>query len=378
MRSDQLRFEVGQRVQCNMGWGRWESGTIIQLFYVETFNLAIADQVFPYQIRLDREEEPNLPNKIFASVDDDFCVKLPDGIVDDGKSGYDAFQEESLDLTNFEFPPQPDCPVCSVPLQLDGHGQTTVFMQCCGKSICTGCSMESALVARKRGLKEEDWGICAFCRAPPYKTDQELCDSLEVLSERGSAIAVGKLAAYYNTGSQGVERDPRRALDLMHRAVSLGDPMSAMSLAHKYKVGEDVKVDREKAKRLLMMGARLGGRTGAFNAIANMKLEEFEDESSVVQYFIKGAKHGDEFCLKNVLNAVQRGHATQEEYREALVACNVARKERMSETREFCRKLDTELQMTGALPPREFEGLLRAWSRNGKNLAIEMNKLLQG
>jgi len=107
-------------------------------------------------------------------------------------------------------------------------------------------------------------------------------------------------------------------------------------------------------------------------------LEENEDESSVVQYFIKGAKHGDEFCLKNVLNAVQRGHATQEEYREALVACNAARKERMSETREFYRKLETELQLTGALPPRECEGLLRAWSRSGKNLAIEMNKLLQG
>jgi len=50
----------------------------------------------------------------------------------------------------------------------------------------------------------------------------------------------------------------------------------------------------------------------------------------------------------------------------------------MSETREFYRKLDTELQMSGELPPREFEGALRAWSRSGKNLATEMNKLLQG
>mmetsp|Transcript_25634 Transcript_25634/g.74171 ORF Transcript_25634/g.74171 Transcript_25634/m.74171 type:complete len:97 (+) Transcript_25634:942-1232(+) len=64
--------------------------------------------------------------------------------------------------------------------------------------------------------------------------------------------------------------------------------------------------------------------------------------------------------------------------REALVTCNAVRKERMSETREFYRKLDTELQMSGELPPREFEGALRAWSRSGKNLATEMNKLLQG
>ena len=385
MRSDQLRFEVGQRVQCHMGGGRWEGGRIIQLFYEaaeeDEAPLAAAGLTFPYQIRLDRGSYRDRPRNIFATADADHCIQLPDGIVDDGNAGYDPFEEESLDLENFEFStPQPDCPVCAVPLPLDGYGQThSVFMQCCGKSVCNGCNVECSLAARKRGIQKELWDSCAFCRSPPYTTDEERNESLQVLCDRGSATAMGILAFAYNTGTHGVERDARRALDLMHRAVRLGDATSAMNLALKYKEGEDVKRDREKAKRLFMMGARLGGRTDAFNSIAGMKLDEWEDEGAVIPYFVMGAKHGDETCLKNVLQAVHRGFATQDQYREALVACHAARKERWSESREFCRKMETELQMScrDVLPPREFEDALKAWSRSGKNLAVEMAKLLE-
>ena len=44
-----LRFDVGDRVECNCG--RWTAGTVVKLFYTQsTFP---ANQCAPYQIRLD-------------------------------------------------------------------------------------------------------------------------------------------------------------------------------------------------------------------------------------------------------------------------------------------------------------------------------------
>ena len=207
-----------------MGGGRWESGRIIQLFYEPgeedegPFAAAGLQLTFPYQARLDRGSFHDQPRNIFATADADHCVRLPDGIVDDGNAGYDAFEEESLDLlSRLNSPPSRTVP--SAPFRCPSTDMAKPTASSCG-------------AAASRSATGAIWNA-------PW--------------QRGSGRAC-------------------RALELMHRAASLGDATSAMNLAHKYKKGEDVKRNREKAKRLFMMGARLGGRTDAFNFIASMKL----------------------------------------------------------------------------------------------------------
>src|SRR6056300_409743 len=48
-----------------------------------------------------------------------------------------------------EHPPTDDCPICFLPLPLDG-GQTT-FKSCCGKTICIGCIVSMVKEAHGRG-----------------------------------------------------------------------------------------------------------------------------------------------------------------------------------------------------------------------------------
>jgi len=63
-------------------------------------------------------------------------------------------------------PPMEDCPICMqrLPSLLTGK----VYMNCCGKVICSGCIHA---VQSRVTKKEED--ICPFCRSPAPSSDKE-------------------------------------------------------------------------------------------------------------------------------------------------------------------------------------------------------------
>ena len=65
LKAEDLRFEVGQRVECNTGGGGWAKGTIVALMYSATPTGAVA----PYQIKLDDGM------LIFAPIDDDRVIR---------------------------------------------------------------------------------------------------------------------------------------------------------------------------------------------------------------------------------------------------------------------------------------------------------------
>lgn len=213
MRSDRLRFEVGQRVQCHMGGGRWESGLIIQLFYEPgeedegPFAAAGLQLTFPYQARLDRGSFHDQPRNIFATADADHCIRLPDGIVDDGNAGYDAFEEESLDLGRFEFSPPAGLSrlrrsAAARRIRQNPQRLHAVLRQVGLPWVQCGVLPRS----EEAGHPEGTVGQLCLCRSPPYTADEERNDSLRILCDRGSATVMGILAFAYNTGTHGVER----------------------------------------------------------------------------------------------------------------------------------------------------------------------------
>jgi hypothetical protein len=65
--NDELRFDVGSRVECCVGADHWEPGTVVALWYTEE---GFPPGFYaPYQVELD------MGNLIFAPDDSDRCVR---------------------------------------------------------------------------------------------------------------------------------------------------------------------------------------------------------------------------------------------------------------------------------------------------------------
>ena len=66
-------------------------------------------------------------------------------------------------------PPKVDCPICFLPMPFTAGlcGVNTIYMPCCGKTICDGCSSAEDDEIEKGNLKP--W--CACCRVPLHNTD---------------------------------------------------------------------------------------------------------------------------------------------------------------------------------------------------------------
>ena len=88
---------------------------------------------------------------------------------DDCNSSDTPDGEQALDPELWKpHPTTEDCPVCFVPLPLAAHEST--YFACCGKSICTACSMETIraenVMNAKRAKKKQPPldHACPFCR----------------------------------------------------------------------------------------------------------------------------------------------------------------------------------------------------------------------
>jgi TPR repeat protein len=136
-------------------------------------------------------------------------------------------EEEAL----FKEPPLPpeECPVCFLPLP---HEQVyTTFKSCCGKLICNGCTYAMAIVAIKKGEREEA-GNCPFCRGAEVDNVDTVTSvkSVKKLVENGNANAMKMLASYYRDGSYGLPRDFVKANELNLKAGELGCTAAYLNL----------------------------------------------------------------------------------------------------------------------------------------------------
>ena len=120
-----------------------------------------------------------------------------------------------------------DCPVCLVPLPLDGYD--TVYWPCCGKRLCCACVNETRRATRITNRKRVNNDLppftidtCAFCRTMSYKDNAELIQRFEKRIEKGDGRAAYNLAGRYRHGMNNCPRDEAKALQLYNRAADLG------------------------------------------------------------------------------------------------------------------------------------------------------------
>ncbi|EJK64441.1 hypothetical protein THAOC_14820 [Thalassiosira oceanica] len=217
-------------------------------------------------------------------------------------------------------PEEDDCPICQLPLPLDGR--QSKFNVCCMTLVCDGC----ILAARKRGMND-----CPFCRAPRPKKSETI-SMIEKRVDAGDPLAMFQLGNYYCYGLHGLEKDMRRAVELYERAAELGSEYAHLNLGYLYDVGADVEKDTAKAIRHYEAAAI----KGEANARHNLGIEEDEagNYDIALQHYMIAAKMGHQGSLNNIKLMFVNGRATKADYAEALRGHHSAAEEMRSPDRE--------------------------------------------
>ena len=158
-----------------------------------------------------------------------------------------AVSDEDL----FKQPPlKEDCPICMLPLP--SVVSARMYMVCCGKKICAGCT--HAVAIRDGGV-----GLCPFCRHPAPTSDNEHIKMLKKRVKKASdADAIYSLGCCYFEGSIGLPQIYEKGLELWHRAGELGQSEAYNNIGSVYYHGHGVERDWKKANLYWELAAMRG------------------------------------------------------------------------------------------------------------------------
>jgi hypothetical protein len=225
-----------------------------------------------------------------------------------------------------------ECPICMLPLPLDGESFAAQFQSCCGKSICHGCiyAMEMS----------EGKDLCAFCRTPPPSSAEEQIKRLKIQMDKGNGEAFNTLGLMYESEdySLALAQDTTKANELFLKAGELGCADGYYNLGISYHRGKGVEVDMGKAKYYYELAA-MGGHATARN---NLGCEEGEagNHRRAMKHLILAAKAGDKTALDNVKMMFTYGAFSKDEFANTLRAYQKIQDEMKSDARDKARVRD--------------------------------------
>jgi len=244
------------------------------------------------------------------------------------------------------LPNHEDCPICFLRLPYLGSG--SVYMACCGKTICRGCIY---------AVQEKDTaaGLCPFCRTPPPFTEEETIARYEKrINVDNDAKAMHSMGSFYDRGyvqtnhthTKALKPQNRdKALKLYLRAGELGYVKAYYRIACAYAMGRGVNVDMKKSTHYLELCAMEGSilprlNLGIFEAqVGNM--------DRALRHWMIAAEGGGHNCLKKIQEFCVCGYATKEEYAEALRAYQAYVDEVKSNQRDEAAAAHDEYQYLG-------------------------------
>ena len=229
-----------------------------------------------------------------------------------------------------DHPPNEDCPICMIPLPLE-TGKSTYY-SCCGKHICDGCIYTMMKEEVRKEKKNEELGMCAFCRTLRPSSDEEEVKQYKNLMEKGNAMACKQLACYYANGTMGMRQDWVKANELWLKAGELGCAQAYFNLGSSYYHGMGVETDKKKAEHYWELAAMNGNvdarhNLGVIEGIAG-------NYERAMKHFMVAARAGNNKSLDKVKQGFMRGFVTKDEYGNALRAYQERQDEMKSDTRE--------------------------------------------
>ena len=218
-------------------------------------------------------------------------------------------------------PPSEECPICFITMPSICKSE---FQTCCGKNLCRGCIFAM--------LESGGGDLCAFCRMPNTKTDEEHVERLKKLMEKGNGLAFYYLAGYYARGISGLPQDDSKANELLLRGGQLGYSEAYYNLGASYLLGDGVEIDKKKAKHYLELAA-ISGYVPARHNVGCLEGQAGNNHRAY-KHYILAARAGFKESLDSVRKGFMKGFVTKDEYASTLRAYQKSQDEMKSDTRD--------------------------------------------
>ena len=200
-----------------------------------------------------------------------------------------------------------DCPICFLRLPSMNSGRT--YMTCCGKIICSGCCRADVYDNLGNIIADEK---CPFCRTPPPSSDEEIIERLKKRLEVDDAYAFGMMGSHYDRGEYGLPQDSAKAFELYHRAGKFG----YNNVGHAYDTGNGVERDKKMARHYFELAAIEGNVVARYNLGGSEKNAGNYDRA--LQHYMIAVRGGDTRPVKYIQEMYMNGHATKDDYANAL------------------------------------------------------------
>jgi hypothetical protein len=200
-----------------------------------------------------------------------------------------------------------DCPICCLPLPLDQ--KKTTLNDCCSKLICNGCDFANQKREFAAGLERR----CAYCREPAAKSQEEHHKRAMKRIKKNCPVAMREMGRKcYREGDYGT------AFEYLTKAAESGDIAAHNYLSGMYHLGHGVEKDMKKQVYHAEQAAIGGNPEARFN----LGYYEFQNGrfERAVKHLSIAANLGFEESLKWLRQLHSGGHATKEEYANALRA----------------------------------------------------------
>ena len=220
--------------------------------------------------------------------------------------------KELHDEKLFELPPPlEDCPICFLRMPYLGTGR--IYMACCGKMICGGCIHAPVHDHEGNVIREK---TCPFCRIPVPTSDEEYIKRVQQRIELNDSEAIYNMGCYYALERHGLPQNHAKALELWHRAGESGFADAYYSIGHAYYAGRDVEVDEKKAIHYYELAA-MGGDSMARHNLGVIE-SEVGNYDRALKHWIISTKDGDSDSLDYIKMLYKKGHATKDDFANAL------------------------------------------------------------
>ncbi len=187
-----------------------------------------------------------------------------------------------------------ECPICMDTMMNVGANKNAAYLECCGKSICEKCFVQTQLTRQKDS--------CPLCRADISDSSETAAVTrIRARAERGDANAMYNLGVFYDIG-RGLPQDQVMARVWFQRAAEKGESRGAYNLACSYRDGEGGPVDKVQAAKYFRMSGEKGHIQGvtcyglALMSGDGVKRDTVEGK----KWLQKGADAGDELAVQQL------------------------------------------------------------------------------
>ena len=252
-----------------------------------------------------------------------------------------------------EPPPQPDCDICMQPLPIRASIQP--YMNCCGKTLCFGCSKKHETTILRTNEKRIEKAkkeqlppppllkeLCPFCRMElpeaGEKGEQQALDRTQKRVELGDPDAMLQLSFYYRDGDYGLSADVKKFLELAHQAASLGSVDAHCCLGNIYRLGNcGVSPNIETALAHFGAAAK-GGHVPSRHNLGKFDYDNGNKKTAVRHWRISAAA-GCQPSVDELIQCFQEGHLSKKTLEESIRAKHEACEAIRSEDRDLALEM---------------------------------------